>query len=195
MECAGKKRMERLAAEVERTLFRISELNDANALRRIHTNIQRHPELDDFDRERLVEAIVLRLRVVSPTLATRIGGAKDAEGREFLQRVHEQASAELDLSGNTLGQGVKTGGYMINGTRYVDVYLSYKTVNGKNLSFSWIQDDIGSERFFELLLRHVGAIGEGELLRETFDDADKAVARYLQELTGLIESPKSSGAE
>lgn len=186
---------ERLSAEVENALARIEKMEDANILRRMHENIHRHPDLDDIDRERLNEATMLRLRVVSPAIATRLGGPKDADGRDFLQKLHERTSAMFDLSDNKLGQGVKTGGPMINGTLYVYVYVSYKSFNDKNLSFAWIQKDFSSTPYLELLLRHVGKDGAGELLSETFTDPEKAVERYLQELARLIGPQKISGVE
>lgn len=84
-------------------------------------------------------------RIVSPAIATRLGGPKDEQGRDFLEALYKEIATEFDLSGNHLKNGVKTGGYMINGTRYVDVYISYKTATEKNLSLAWIQNEVGSE--------------------------------------------------
>ena len=89
MQVIEKKKADQLKAEVERASARINQMNDASALKRLHANIQRHPEIDDLDRERLNEATMNRLRVVAPALATRLGGPKDAEGRDFLQKVWE----------------------------------------------------------------------------------------------------------
>lgn len=185
MQDIEQKKAARLKAEVERALVRIAQMNDANALKRLHANIERHADLGDLDRERLNEATMSRLRVVAPAMATRLGGPKDTEGRDFLQKVYEQASMKFDLSDNKVGQGVKTGGWMINGTRYVDVYLSYKTIDGKNLSFAWIQEKVDSQPYLELLLRQVGRDGAGELINETFSDPNAATDRYLAELENL----------
>ena len=92
---------------------------------------------------------------------------------------------KFDLSGNKVGQGVKTGGWMINGSRYVDVYLSYKTPEGKNLSIAWIQQEVDSKPYLELLLRHIGREGSGELISEIFRDPSAATDRYLAELANL----------
>ncbi|NVO57404.1 hypothetical protein HW561_16535 [Rhodobacteraceae bacterium B1Z28] len=78
-----------------------------------------------------------RLRVVSPAIATRLGGPKDAQGREFLEEFYDRIAMDFDVSGNRLKNGVKTGGHMIDGTKYVDAYVSYKTATGKNLSLGW----------------------------------------------------------
>jgi hypothetical protein len=127
-----------------------------------------------------------RLRVVSPAIATRLGGPKDEQGREFLNALYERIAADFDLSGNQLKNGVKTGGYMINGMQYVDVYISYKTATKKNLSLAWIQKDVESEPYLHLLLRHVGAGGMGEIQNKTFEDQDKANEAYTRELTRLL---------
>ncbi|WP_339770588.1 hypothetical protein [uncultured Pseudosulfitobacter sp.] len=178
----------KLQEQVQATLGRIQELDDAAALKRLHENIHRHPDLEDVDREKLDEAIMKRLRIVSPSIATRLGGPKDEQGREFLQALYERIAAEFDLSGNQLKNGVKTGGYMINGTRYVDVYISYKTATKTNLSLAWIQDDVASKPYLHLLLRQVGKTGEGELQNGTFEDQDKAAETYTRELMNLLHA-------
>ncbi len=178
----------KLQEQVKATLNRISELDDAGALKRLHTNIHRHPELEDIDRETLDEAVMQRLRAVSPSVATRLGGPKDAQGREFLEAFYARIATEFDLSGNQLKNGVKTGGYMINGTRYVDIYISYKTATGKNLSLAWIQDDVASKPRLHLLLRHIGASGTGELQNKTFEDHEKATVAYTRELARLLNA-------
>jgi len=176
----------KLQEQVKVTLSRISGLEDATALKRLHANIHRHPDLEDVDREVLDDAVMKRLRVISPAIATRLGGPKDEQGREFLQALYERIAAKFDLSGNQLKNGVKTGGYMINGTRYVDVYISYKTATKKNLSLAWIQNDVGSKPYLHLQLRHVGAGGTGELKNKTFEEQEKASEAYTRELMSLL---------
>lgn len=176
----------KLQEQVKVTLSRIPGMEDATALKRLHTNIHRHPDLEDVDREALDEAVVNRLRVISPAIATRLGGPKDEQGREFLQSLYERISAKFDLSGNQLKNGVKTGGYMINGTRYVDVYISYKTATKENLSLAWIQNDVGSKPYLHLQLRHVGTGGSGELQNKKFEEQEKASEAYIRELMGLL---------
>ncbi len=178
----------KLKEQVKSTLIRISGLDDAGALKRLHANIHRHPELEDIDRETLDEAVMQRLRIISPCIATRLGGPKDAQAREFLEAFYDRISTEFDLSKNQLKNGVKTGGCMINGTRYIDVYISYKTTTGKNLSLAWLKEDIGSKTCLHLLLRHVGAGGAGELQNKTFEDENKATEAYSRELVQLLSS-------
>lgn len=179
----------KLQEQVKATLSRVAKLDDAAALKRLHANIHRHTDLEDIDRETLDEAVLQRLRVVSPAIATRLGGPKDAQGREFLEAFYERLATDLDLSGNQLKNGVKTGGYMINGTRHVDVYISYKTVNRKNLSLAWIQNDVRSKPWLHLLLRQVGSGAMGELRNEKFEDQGKATEAYTQELKFLLKAP------
>lgn len=178
----------KLQAQVQATLSRIEELDDAATLKRLHKNIHRHSDLEEVDRETLDEAVMKRLRIVSPSIATRLSGPKDEQGREFLQALYERIAAEFDLSGNQLKNGVKTGGYMINGTKYVDVYISYKTATKTNLSLAWIQDDVGSKPYLHLQLRQVGMTDEGELQNRTFEDQDKAAETYTRELMNLLQA-------
>jgi hypothetical protein len=178
----------KLQEQIKAAMNRIVDLDDAGALKRLHANIHRHPKLEDIDREMLDEAVMQRLRVVSPVIATRLGGPKDAQGREFLEAFYKKLAAEFDLSGNQLKNGVKTGGYMITGTRYVDVYISYKTAKGKNLGLAWIQEDVASRPYLHILLRHVGAGGIGELQNEAFEDENKATKTYTRELAQLLSA-------
>lgn len=173
---------------VKATLDRISKEEDGAALKRIHANVERHPDLADADRDTLNEAIMQRLRVVSPAIAKRLGGPKDAQGREFLAAFLENLSETFDLSGNQLKSGVKSGGFMLNGTRHVDVYISYKTATGKNLSLVWIQEDAGSKPYLQILMRQVGTENAGTLRDETFEDPDKATEAYTEQLQKLLNA-------
>ncbi|RBW57780.1 hypothetical protein [Ruegeria sp. A3M17] len=176
----------KLKGQVHTVLLRISNLDDAEKLKNLHANIQNHPALEDTDREMLNEAVMTRMRAVSPAIATRLGGPKDAKAREFLEGFFEQLSSELDLSGNLLKNGVKTGGQMINGEQYVDVYISYKTESGKNLSLAWLQATPESQAYLRVRLRHVGTNGLGELKSQKFDDETEAKETYRQELRSLL---------
>lgn len=97
----------KLQEQVKSTLSRISVLDDATALKRLHANIHRHPDLEDIDREALDEAVMQRLRIVSPAIATRLGGPKDEQGRDFLEALYERVATEFDLSGNHLKTELK----------------------------------------------------------------------------------------
>ncbi|WP_170399304.1 hypothetical protein [Ruegeria arenilitoris] len=176
----------KLKEQVAAALAQIAKLEDAGKLKQLHANIQRHAALEDADREMLNEAVMMRLRTVSPAIATRLGGPKDAQAREFLEGFFEQLAAEFDLSGNRLKNGVKTGGHMINGSKYIDVYISYKTETGKNLSLAWIQKEPESPAYFHLMLRHVGAGGAGELKNQEIRDETEAKEAYTQELRKLL---------
>ncbi|MFC0281524.1 hypothetical protein ACFOHK_15510 [Falsigemmobacter intermedius] len=176
-----------LHQQIEKLMSRIAAESDANSLRNIHANISKHPELDDADRERLTEAVVNRLRVVSPKLAKTFGGPKDGPARIFLQKVYEESAERFDLSGNVLKNGVKTGGLMISGQFYLDVYLSYKTASGLNLALTWLQETPDADAILRLSLREPGVSGRGLLKENTFTDQDQAAAEWTTWLEGLIE--------
>lgn len=176
----------KLKLQIKAALERISRLDDADALKRLHSNIQRHPDLEDADREMLDEAVIQRLRVVSPTIATRLAGPREAQGRIYLEALFKRVSDDFDLSGNQLKNGMKTGGYMISGARYIDVYISYKTKTGRNLSISWIQENVESKPYIQVLLRHVGVGGAGEIHNEMFEDQGVATECYVKKLAQLL---------
>lgn len=175
-----------LSRQIDLLLIRIAAEEDANSLRNIHANISRHAGLDDADRERLNEAVVNRLRVVSPKLAKSFGGPKDGPARAWLQTVFEQSAAMFDLSGNVLKNGVKTGGLMISGQAYLDVYLSYKNAAGLNLALTWLQEAPEKDATLTLSLREPGVSGRGLIEEAVFDDQDQAAAAWTKSLEGML---------
>lgn len=176
----------KLKSQVETLLKRIPTMEDGAKLQNLLTNIGGRPELEDQDREALVDAVSRRIKVVSPKLAKEIFGPKDAQGKAFLDSLcAELHPPKFDLSNNRVGNGVKTGGFMIAGTKYVDVYISYKNAAGVNLSLAWIQDGPNDAPVIEMMKRHVRAPGD-EPERTPFFDEQTAKLAYKEQLELLL---------
>ncbi|MEI4486521.1 hypothetical protein V8J36_09995 [Frigidibacter sp. MR17.14] len=176
-----------LEEQVAKTLQRIAGETDAKKLRSLHTNITAHPEINEDQRERLDDAVVTRLWAVAPKVARAVSGPKDGPGRIYLQKVLDELNAAYDLSGNQVGSHVKTGGDMLAGRLHVSVYISYKTMDARNLRLRWAQDLPDSDPRLELSLRHLGKTSTCTDLHETSTDGTAMAARYRAELTKLLD--------
>ena len=177
-----------LKAQVDAALKRIPTMQDCEKLRALHSNVHRQAGLDDLDREALDEAVLQRIKIACPKIAKELVGPRDAQGRAFLESFFEALKSNYDLSGNTLRNGVKVGGYMINGSRYVDLYINYKTANGINLGIAWIQKTAADTPFILVMKRHVRNDSDEADYREQFDDEEKARSAYVHELVPLLKS-------
>lgn len=140
------------------------------------------------DRELLIEAIELKMRMISPSKATKLFGNKDTDYREKLESFLVNLEIGYDLSKNKLENRVKTGGSVINGTAHIDVYISYKSLNQINLSIGFFQVDIDSEP--EVYLRQKNlAVGEKSTLlskksgAENFDKLSIEFENLLKVMT------------
>lgn len=100
----------------------------------LYKNTLASKNASESDREKIVSAIELSLKIKFPAAAKKMFGAKDADARDILDKIFNSMIAQFDLSSNTVGNGVKTGGLMISGEYYIDVYLSYKN-NDKQAAF------------------------------------------------------------
>src|SRR5450759_2760506 len=67
----------------------------------------------------VMQAIQIRMRADFPRAANRKFGAKESEANALLEGVYRNLSAEYNLTGNRLKNGVKLGGEMISGQKPV----------------------------------------------------------------------------
>jgi hypothetical protein len=93
----------------------------------------------------VLEAIRQRMRVHSPSAATRAFGARDDEARSRLEEVWKTISPLITLQNNKVGNGVKTGGGRIAGDRHIDVYISYKNAKNVGVFLALEQESAESE--------------------------------------------------
>lgn len=167
---------------------RIGRMTNQQDLIQQFNNINRHPEISDEQRERLIAATERQLRIVAPAAATRAFGPRDTEGREYLQEVYDRLARDFDLSDNVVGNGVKTGGDMIAGRRSVDIYISYKRADGWHVSLGWLQDTAGSEAAIRIL-KYKGGMSNNETLTEEYfgvGERHVAAAAYEAKLIDLL---------
>jgi len=77
---------------------------------------------------------------------------KYAEARDFLEEVWSQLDNEFDLAGNTVKNGVKTGGGKRGGGQFLDLYISYRNAERWNVNLAWLQDEPQTEAYLRVQL-------------------------------------------
>ena len=163
-------------------------------LRNFYENAIRDPDITETEREAVIAALETRIRISAPRDAKALFGPKDAEARALLGTIHDALAAEFDLSGNTVGSGVKTGGSMISGEMHVDVYISYKAEDRRHATFSYLIKKPGIDPILVLRLYQTGKDVTEPDLREEFpiDASEEAAARYRANLMRILD-PVSEG--
>ncbi|HAR51260.1 hypothetical protein [Roseovarius nubinhibens] len=149
-------------------------------------NYKERGKIEEHEFELISSEVEKRLREIAPAQATKKFGPKDGEALRVLSEVYEQLKEDFDLGQNRVGNGVKVGGYMINGTRFVDRYISYKGVNNINVSLAWLQITPDEPPYLELLVRQVGDVGADPLRHEKFAKISDAVTAYRAELDKIV---------
>jgi len=164
-------------------------------MRNFYANAVRVTGITDAEREAVVAALETRIRISAPREAKALFGPKDAEARALLARIHDALAAELDLSGNTVGAGVKTGGDMISGESHVSVYISYKGADRRHATLGVLQRTPDAEPVLNLRLFQTGRDASEPELSEVLpmDAAEEAAARYRANLMRVLGLSEGAG--
>lgn len=158
-------------------------------LRNFYQNATRDPKITEAEREAVIAALEARIRISAPRDAKALFGPKDAEARALLSRIHEEIATEFDLSGNTVGSGVKTGGSMISGEVHVDVYISYKGADRRHAILGYLIPKPGADPKFVVRLYQTGKEVTEPDVREEYpaEAPEQARARYREHLARILE--------
>lgn len=172
------------------TVIRTRELT-RSGMRNFYRNATEVAGITEAEREAVIAALETRIRISAPREAKALFGPKDAEARALLARIHDALAAEFDLSGNTVGAGVKTGGDMISGESHVSVYISYKGADRRHATLGVLQRAPDADPVLVLRLYQTGRDAEEPDLREELpiDAAEEAAARYRENLMGILRVP------
>ena len=125
-------------------------------LRHMFENANKNEHITEEEKELLINALEKRLRTKDARVAKSLFGPKDLEARETLQSIYNKLSADFDLSKNKVGAGVKTGGDMIAGRAFVDVYISYKNPDNWNAGLGYVQKSPSENPIFTIKFYHRG---------------------------------------
>lgn len=161
-------------------------------LRNFYANATRDPDITEAEREAVIAALEARIRISAPRDAKALFGPKDAEARALLGKIHDALADEFDLSGNTVGSGVKTGGSMISGEVYVDVYISYKGADRRHAILGYLIAKPGADPMLVVRLYQTGKEVSEPDIREDYpaEELEQACARYRGHLVRILESPQ-----
>jgi len=159
-------------------------------LRNFYDNATRDPNLTETEREAVISALETRIRISSPRDAKAIFGPKDTEARALLSRINDELNAQFDLSGNTVGTGVKTGGDMISGEVHVSVYISYKGADRRHATLGVLQRIPEVDPILVVRIYQTGRDVSAAEAREEFaiDAVNEAVERHRANLALILET-------
>lgn len=160
---------------------------DEKQLINLYNNANANNELSEEDKENLIEAIEKNTRLRFPRAAKRIFGAKESVATEMLEKLYSKISASYDLTGNRLKNGVKTGGLMISGKLYIEVYISYKNADNQGVFLSLTQDTVDDElvvivRRYSTHKPESGVKWEKTEGIDRFDEFSNVYEEYLKEI-------------
>ena len=182
--------MSKKLSDKVKTVLEVIKTKDlsAKSLGNIYNNTLNHNDLTEFEREELIEAIEKKIRTANPREAKKLFGPKDLQARELLNKVHQGLASEFDLSKNKVGLGVKTGGHMIAGRAYIDVYISYKNSEKWHLGLGLMQEKADTEQTINVKLYQGSENNEvgKEIIEFTKDELDNAVEKYKQLLKQIL---------
>ncbi|MGQ0528547.1 MAG: hypothetical protein ACT4PG_01780 [Panacagrimonas sp.] len=159
--------------------IRSGEFN-ADELRALYRNAEAR------EKENVMEEVVKALRTEHPRVAARMFGPREAGARAKLEEALVEIRKAIDLSDNQRGSHVMIGGGMFDGSLYVDVYIAYRSKNGKGTSLGIVQETADSTAFPRVGRSHLGASTERKVQNFTLENFDAALAAYLVELRTIV---------
>lgn len=160
---------------------------DESGLINLYNNANKKHDLDEMDKERLVDAIEKNTRLRFPKAAKRIFGAKGSVASNKLGELYDSIIKDLDLSGNQVKNGVKVGGDMIGGRAYICYYMSFKNADNQATGICLFQSSIDTE--LEVSVTRYSTNNPGTIEHERhvndmsdFDSMATMYRDYLKEL-------------
>jgi hypothetical protein len=134
----------------------------------------------------VMEAVKVKMRADFPRAANRMFGAKESEAVAILEKVFHDLSGTLDFTKNRLKNGVKAGGHMLSGEKYIDVYMSFKNASGVGVFLGLVQDSPDSELIATVGYYKTGSDGFRDVKTFQMHDFEKAVEIYRNELSKVM---------
>ena len=146
-------------------------------------------KITDFEFEILIQELEQRVRITQPRLSKILFGPKDEKVRESLREFLDELKLTFDFSNNFVGSHVKTGGSMINGTKYIDVYISYKNKDKWHCSFAYVQDEANSNLYIMIRKYQGGMMNKESVSQSNYEieDIEKAKFVFIEHLEEIID--------
>lgn len=145
-------------------------------------------KITDFEFEILIQELEQRVRITQPRLSKTLFGPKDDKVRTLLREFLDELKVTFDFSNNYVGSHVKTGGSMINGTKYIDVYISYKNKDKWHCSFAYLQDQANSNLYIMVRKYEGGMMNKESVSQSNYEieDIEKAKLVFIENLEEII---------
>ena len=146
-------------------------------------------KITEYEFEILIQELEQRVRITQPRLSKILFGPKDEAVRTSLREFLDELKTSLDFSNNNVGSHVKTGGSMINGSKYIDVYISYKNKDKWHCSFAYVQDHANSNLYI-MTRKYQGGMMNKESVSEIIyeiENLDKAKLVFITNLEEIID--------
>ena len=145
-------------------------------------------KITDFEFEILIQELEKRVRITQPRLSKTLFGPKDDKVRTLLREFLDELKVTFDFSNNYVGSHVKTGGSMINGTKYIDVYISYKNKDKWHCSFAYLQDQANSNLYIMVRKYEGGMMNKESVSQSNYEieDIEKAKLVFIENLEEII---------
>ena len=180
----------KLSPQVENTLTIINTKDlTQKELSNLFHNAMEYKKITEEEREVIVEALEKKIKIKHPKEAKKLFGPKDAEARSLLQKIYDETTAEYDLSANRVKGGVKTGGDMIAGRSYINVYISFKNDQKWHAVLAFNQITVDSNPRIDVALYQSGKNNdEGESHKFGVDEAEAAKTAYKAYLSKLCDA-------
>ena len=152
-------------------------------------NEYKKEKITEYEFEILIQELEHKVRITQPRLSKILFGPKDEKVRISLREFLEELKVTFDFSNNFVGSHVKTGGSMINGTKYIDVYISYKNKDKWHCSFAYVQDDANSNLYI-MIRKYQGGLMNKESVSQSnyeIEDIEKAKLVFIEHLEEIID--------
>jgi hypothetical protein len=152
-------------------------------------NEYKKEKITDFEFEILIQELEQRVRITQPRLSKMLFGPKDEKVRESLREFLDELNLTFDFSNNFVRSHVKTGGSMINGTKYIDVYISYKNKDKWHCSFAYVQDEANSNLYIMIRKYQGGMMNKESVSQSNYEieDIEKAKLVFIEHLEEIID--------
>ena len=152
-------------------------------------NEYKKEKITEYEFEILIQELEHRVRITQPRLSKILFGPKDEKVRILLREFLEELKVTFDFSNNFVGSHVKTGGSMINGTKYIDVYISYKNKDKWHCSFAYVQDDANSNLYIMIRKYQGGMMNKESVSQSNYEieDIEKAKLVFIEHLEEIID--------
>jgi hypothetical protein len=131
-------------------------------------------------------AVMVQLRDRFSRTANRVFGAKQADAQSHLEAVLADLSERFDLSANQVGSGVKAGGDMLAGKKYLDLYISYKNASSDGVLLALIQEEASSPLMVYLRIYRTGKEASEVASCWPAVELPQAAALYEERLKAIV---------